>query len=350
MHLKETITRYKLHHLLTWLLVFTVWLYLRYQDYRSFETAFYVTLIKVADIALLIYICNYLLIPKLLYKKKYLFFALSFVMIILVSSIYKMQLLGWITNNPSLSNFKSNWKGRIYDNILPHFFLVIAGAAFKLLTDQLKLQKRVAEIAKEKAEAELSFLKSQINPHFLFNSLNSVYFLIDKKNEEARNALHKFAEMLRYQLYECNGERIPIDKELNYLKDYVDLQRLRLNKNCSVRLDCSPDVKDFSIQPLLLLPLVENSFKHLSHYTQGKCNEVQIRISRSNGHVNFWVRNTTEGKQSTALYKDGGIGLANVRKRLELLYPKRHDLSIEQKEGWFTANLTFPVNEDVYEN
>ncbi len=350
MNFNQIIYRYKLHHLFIWMLVFGVWFYLRYQDYRTFQTAFTVTLIKVADIALLIYICNYVLIPNLLYKKKYALFAACFFVMIVVSSIYKMNLLGSVTNNPSLANFWGNWKARIYDNIIPHFFLVIAGAAFKLLFDQIKLQKRLAEIAKEKAEAELSFLKSQINPHFLFNSLNSVYFLIDKKNVEARNALHQFSDMLRYQLYECNGEKIKIEKELSYLKDYTDLQRLRLNTNCSVKFDCQEEVKNFSIHPLLLIPFVENSFKHLSHYSNGKSNQVQISISRSNGHVNFAVRNTTEGTQTTALNKNGGIGLANVKKRLELLYPGKHDLKVEEKEDWYSVNLTLPVNEDHHEN
>ena len=127
----------------------------------------------------------------------------------------------------------------------------------------------MAELAKEKAEAELNFLKSQINPHFLFNSLNSVYFLIDKSNPDARQALHKFSDMLRYQLYEANGEKIPIEKEINYLQDYVHLQQLRKDENYKVQFNCSPDVKNFSIEPLLLIPFVENAFKHISHKTDG---------------------------------------------------------------------------------
>src|SRR5205814_8669152 len=120
-----------------------------------------------------------------------------------------------------------NLKARIYDNIIPHFFLVLTGAAFKLMTDYTRIQQRMVEMAKEKAEAELNFLKSQINPHFLFNSINSVYFLIDKNNVVAREALHKFSEMLRYQLYECRDDKIAVEKEISFLQDYVDLQKLR---------------------------------------------------------------------------------------------------------------------------
>lgn len=342
--MKNPILRYKLHHLLIWVSVFAVWFYLRYQDYSTFEKAFNVTFIKVADLAILVYLSNYVLIPRLLYKKKYLFFALCFITMVVVSSLVKMHVIGRILHNPRLFDLSADPKGRIYDNIIPHFFLVIAGASIKLLYDQIVLQKRLTEIAKEKAEAELGFLKSQINPHFLFNSLNSVFFLIDKENEQARKALHKFSEMLRYQLYECNDEKIPVEKEVSYLKDYVDLQQLRLNINCSVKFNCSPDVKEFSIQPLLLIPFVENSFKHLSHFNGGQSNEVHIDISRSNGHMHFLIRNTTEGKQTTALQKEGGIGLANVKKRLELLYPDSYKLNIQQSADWFTVNLTLSVN------
>src|SRR6202008_599576 len=138
-------------------------------------------------------------------------------------------LLGQIMNLPSMFDFSdpTKLKGRIYDNVIPHILLVSTGSAFKLLLDNARAQRRLAEMARQKSEAELNFLKSQINPHFLFNSLNSVYFLIDKENAEARTALNKFADMLRYQLYECTSDKIPIEKEIAQVKDYVDLQRLR---------------------------------------------------------------------------------------------------------------------------
>ena len=195
----------------------------------------------------------------------------------------------------------------------------------------------MAEVAKEKAEAELNFLKAQINPHFLFNSLNAVYFLIDKQNAQAREALHKFSEMLRYQLYECGDSRIPIEKEIGFLKDYVDLQSLRVNENTSVEFNCGKEVEQFSIEPLLLIPFVENSFKHLSHFNEGRRNQVQINLSRQNGSMKFSVYNTTEPK--VELEKNGGIGLVNVQKRLELLYPGKHELKVKEKDGWYSIDL-----------
>jgi two-component system LytT family sensor kinase len=343
MKFRQTILFYKLHHLFIWLVIAAVWFYLRYQDYASLQTALLVTVIKTVDLALMIYVTNYLLIPKLLYRKKYGWFAFSFIVMIAMSSIYKMYIIGRVTDNPALLNLSGNVKGRIYDNMLPHFFLVTAGVAIKLLLDYIQVQKRLGEVAKERAEAELNFLKSQINPHFLFNSLNSVYFLIDKNNTEAREALHKFSEMLRYQLYEMKGEQIPIEKEIGYLRDYIGLQKLR-SENCSVRLRVEEDMKSFPIEPLILIPFVENSFKHLSHYSNDKKNEIEIDLSRQDGEMEFLVRNTTEGRQMHEGKNSGGIGLANVKRRLELLYPQRHQLNIWEEGGWFGVRLKIKMD------
>ena len=335
--------QYKFHHVLFWMIVALLWFYLRYQDYDSLQQAALITVIKVIDLVILIYFANIILVPKLLYRKKYGWFVAAFIVSITFSSYIKMLIMGKVLNDQDLLSFSTHVKEKIYNNFITHFFLVLAGIAVKLIFDYVELQKQMAEVAKEKAEAELNFLKSQINPHFLFNSLNSVYFLIDKSNASARAALHKFSDMLRYQLYECNGEKIPVEKEINYLKDYVDLQRLRINEDCSVQFLCSPDVKDFSIEPLLLIPFVENSFKHLSSH-KGKDNEVQINISRSNGAMHLSVRNTTDGKQTIEIGKQGGIGLNNVKKRLELLYPAKHSLEINKKEGWYGIDLILSIS------
>ena len=342
MAVQNFIYRYKILHVLFWVVLFGGWYYFRYQDFSSKILALKITAIKVFDLALLVYITNLLLIPKLLYRKKYTAFVTIYFLMIFISSLYKITLIG----NMLVKGRFIVWddlKSRIYDNVIPHFLLVTAGAAFKLLIDYAKAQRRMGEMAKEKAEAELNFLKSQINPHFLFNSLNSVYFLIDKSNSDARGALHKFSDMLRYQLYELKGEKISIEKEIGYLQDYVHLQKLR-RENCKVQFTCSPDVKGFFIEPLLLIPFVENSFKHLSHYSNGKSNEVTIGIARANGEMRFSVSNTTESKQVPELLKQGGIGLANVKRRLELLYPDKHNLQINEKDGRFDVELMIRID------
>ncbi|MFZ9388686.1 MAG: sensor histidine kinase [Chitinophagaceae bacterium] len=333
--------RYKLHHLFFWMLIYGVWYYLRADDYARPSMAARVTGIKVLDLALMIYITNYFLIPRFLYRKKYWIFAGLLLGMVFASSIFKMILLGRITYNPLLVYWWVDFKSRVYDNIIPHLFLVIAGAAGKLVYDYRSLQQRMAETAKEKAEAELKFLKSQINPHFVFNSLNAVYFLIHKENTEARSALHKFSEMLRYQLYEMNGRQVTVEKEVRYLQDYVDLQQLRQDEKYRVQFTCSDSVKGFTIEPLLLIPLVENAFKHISHHPD-KTNFVEISLDRQNGSFLFSVKNSREMTQSKS--PDGGIGLQNVKRRLELLYPGRHELTIKDTSAEFSVHLNLNVS------
>ena len=341
MHNASFFIKHKLHHVLFWLLLFGLWFMLRYEGYVTPALAFKITFIKVVDLMLMVYTTNYLLIPFLLYKKKYLSFVLIFIAMILTSSFTKMYIIGQVANDPNIFNFGGNLKARIYDNVIPHFFLVIAGAAIKLVFDQLRLQKKIAELAKENAEAELNFLKSQINPHFLFNSLNSVYFLIDKNNPDARQALHTFSDMLRYQLYEANGEKIPIEKEINYLQDYVHLQQLRKDENYKVQFNCSPEVKNFSIEPLLLIPFVENAFKHISHKMDG-ANYVKVDLTRNNGFFEFAVENSRE-KGIYTTEQHGGIGMTNVKRRLELLYPDTHKLDVNDEANTFKVNLKLKI-------
>jgi LytS/YehU family sensor histidine kinase len=280
------------------------------------------------------------LVPRFLYKKKYWLFTVLFIVSVAVSSFLKMWELSLVLGDSYVAE-SSSIKEKVYNNFVTQFFLVLASIGLKSVVDYLSLQNKMVQMAKEKAEAELNFLKSQINPHFLFNSLNAVYFLIAKENTTARGALHKFSEMLRYQLYECNGEKIPIEKEISYLKDYVALQQLRVSDNTDIQFHCDGAVNNFSIEPLLLIPFVENSFKHLSHFNNDKENKVHISLSRNNGSMQFSVYNTTE--HHTSKVNEGGIGLANVKKRLDLLYPGKHQFSITEKEDWFCVDLTLSL-------
>lgn len=334
----KAIVRPVFAHLLFWVAAGLLWFYLRYQDYPTLQQAAMVSLIKIMHLALLVYFANLVLVPKFLYRKKYIAFGLLFIGATAACSFLKLVLVSWVLQDAHLLD-AVHIKEKVYNNFVTQFFLVLASIGLKSAVDYLQLQKKMAEVAKQKLEAELNFLKSQVNPHFLFNSLNAVYFLIDKNNIQARNALHKFSEMLRYQLYECTGNKIPIEKEIAYLKDYVALQQLRVS-NTEIQFDCAADVANFSIEPLLLIPFVENSFKHLSHFDKEQQNRVRIAISRENGSMHFSVYNTTENHPLTG---EGGIGLTNVKKRLELLYPGKHDFSVTEKQNWFGIDLTLSL-------
>ncbi|HUQ96768.1 MAG TPA: histidine kinase [Chitinophagaceae bacterium] len=332
---RQAIQRTLWFHFLFWIGVALLWFYLRYQDYSTLQQAALVTGVKVADLALAIYVANLLLVPLFLYQKKYGAFTVLFIVLIAATSFSKMLLLANLLPETHPLQF-DNIKEKVYNNFVTQFFLVLASIGMRSVVDYLQLQTKMVQVAKERAEAELNFLKSQINPHFLFNSLNAVYFLIDKKNTTARSALHRFSEMLRYQLYECNGDRIPIEKEILYLKDYVGLQQLRL-ENTTVHFDCAPEVQQFSIEPLLLIPFVENSFKHLSHYNKEKENEIKITIKKEQNLMHFAVQNTTEEPEKRA--SENGIGLTNVKRRLALLYPAKHTLQVHRTGNRFFIHL-----------
>ena len=332
--------RYKLHHLLVWGILFFSWHYFRYQDYPA-RVAWWISFVKVADLAIMVYVTNYLLIPRLLYRKKYVLFGILFVALVVVFSLLKLETEVRLLGIPAF-NIWSGFKERVYDNIIPHFLLVSTGAAFKLLFDYAKAQRRLGEMAKEKAETELEFLRSQINPHFLFNSLNTIYFLIDKQNQDARKTLVQFSDLLRYQLYDCNSDTIEIEKEVAYLRDYIRLQQLRKDKAYEIDVKVGAEVKGFRITPLLLIPFVENAFKHISHHTHAR-NFIQVEMNRANGTFSFMVENSKED-QHRATGPAGGIGLTNVKRRLELLYPGRHVLQIQQDENKFKVALNLHLS------
>ncbi len=134
-----------------------------------------------------------------------------------------------------------------------------------------------------------------------------------------------------------------IEKEIGFIQDYIDLQCLRRDEKCSVKINVGADVKNFFIEPLLLVPFVENSFKHLSHFNGEKLNEIKIDLARENGEMKFFIQNTTEEKSPGELKQHGGIGLFNVKRRLELLYPKKHNLVINENDGWFDVRLKMKI-------
>ncbi len=336
------LSKYRGWHLLGWVLLLLGWYFFRMDDFPNHAVAWKITAVKVVGLAILVYITNYLLIPGLLYKRKYLLFVLIYLPMIFGMGLLEMYLVERLLS-PYFRGFQifDNFKARVYDNIIPSFLLTSTIAGARLVFDYLTTQRKLADISREKAETELKFLKSQINPHFLFNSLNSIYFLIDKQNADARQTLLRFADLLRYQLYECNADTIPIEKEIAYLQDYIQLQQLRRDNHYEAAVEIEA-VEGFRVVPLLLIPFVENAFKHLSHYTDGRKNFIGVELARAGNALRFQVQNTRE-EEERRIEHSGGIGLANVRRRLELLYPGKHHLQIENNGTTFTIALQLDI-------
>jgi LytS/YehU family sensor histidine kinase len=224
-------------------------------------------------------------------------------------------------------------------NVSIAFFYVAFSVALELSREWYLQRETIRQIEVEKLQTELSYLKAQINPHFLFNSINTIYFQIEKENSVARQMLSSFSDMLRYQLYECNVGEIAVEKEVKYLSDYVDLQKMRKDENYSIEFHASRDLHGFAIAPLLLIPFVENAFKHVSHFPSG--NKIAVTMGKKPGCFFLHVFNTRDFPTTEKISQ--GIGLRNVARRLELIYNGKHTLEITDRPDSFKVELTLQI-------
>lgn len=338
----EKLFRYKLDHVLFWLLTIGFHAYTHSNIIDQAGLGQFILELVVRDglLALVIYTNLLVVMPKLSKQKHSKIFILlipvTLVCYVVLKNLHDVYLYGVIMNNPARQGFFHN---TFYNLSIVVFYLAFASTLY--LSKQWYIQKElIRKIELERLNTELEYLKAQINPHFLFNSLNTVFFQIDKQNTVARETLSKFSDMLRYQLYECNGKEIAIEKEMLYLKNYVELHRLRLGEQYEIRFACSDELKNFTLPPLLLLPFIENAFKHVSHFTDRK-NIIDIELKKSRNLFRLKIFNTKDTKATTA---SGGIGLKNVQRRLELLYHDRYELEIKDQPESFDVQLNLEIS------
>lgn len=217
--------------------------------------------------------------------------------------------------------------------------MVLAAAlayALRLSREQEKMRRRELELDAETRRIELKSLKAQLNPHFLFNSLNNIYALIAISPERAQTALHDLSGMLRYMIYDAASSYVPLEKELLFIQDYVRLMKLRLSS--SVEISCHADIPNAAklrIVPLLFLTIVENAFKHLSPAAAGRF--IAIDITSEGPWVECRVRNSCSNSESSEPVAASGVGLDNVKRQLNLLYPDAHSFSASETDNIFTA-------------
>ena len=277
-------------------------------------------------LALLIYTNLLILIPRFASRKRILSYTLlllvTFAIYVALKNAHDVYLYGYVLDDLSQQSFLAN----TYYNFSIAVFYLAFSVALVLSKAWYFQRELIRKMEVERLNAELEYLKAQINPHFVFNSINTIYFQIDRNNDLARRSLSDFSEMLRYQLYECNGNEIAIEKEINYIKSYVAMQRMRKDENYNISFSESPGLRGFSICPLLLIPFIENAFKHVSH---SSTNEIRISLGRQGNSFMLSVYNTKE--KSTVNGMHTGIGLKNVRRRLDLLYGGRHQLVIRDR-------------------
>jgi two-component system LytT family sensor kinase len=291
-------------------------------------------------LAIIVYANTEYLIPVFAQQRKVLTYvfglAVCFAFYVLVKNTHDAYLTV-LTHKPGQPFLRYSF----YNFSISLFYMAFA-MALQQSKEWYFQRERLRQMEVEKLNTELEVLKLQINPHFLFNSLNTIFFQIDKSNIHARETLTKFSDMLRFQLYECNGHEMRLDKEVAYLKNYVDLQRLRKDDRYKIDFHFASDGASFNVAPLLLMPLVENAFKYMSNFPEGN-NRLSINIQSTPSSMVARVMNTKELRKVNAdqdpEHPSGGIGLKNLRRRLELQYPERHDMEINETKTEFEVVL-----------
>lgn len=225
------------------------------------------------------------------------------------------------------------------------FITAAAASTIKLIRLHYASRDFEQQLLREKLQSEINFLRAQTNPHFLFNTLNNLYVLAWKKSDRTAEAILMLSKIMRFMLYDCRAPRIPAAEEARVIQDYIELEKLRYNQRLQVRYESELDHPDALIAPLLLLPFVENSFKHGANSTAGEA-VIDIHLRLKNKVLSFSVENTTEDDGDSPNPNGEGIGLRNVRRQLDLIYPERHELSLGRMNGVFRAELKIRLEED----
>jgi two-component system, LytTR family, sensor kinase len=326
--------RYKLFiHVAAWTF-FGAWIfYLQFQRGLTFNKAVY-SLVGLSFAMMIFYLNWYVLIPRFLAKNRIIAYLgvalLTLTAIAMVRS--PLDFLVFQELNPGMTELYSSERILIY--VLAGLVVVFISSALKVTGNYIRNERRNKELENQKLAAELNFLKSQVNPHFLFNTLNNIYSLAYKQSPETPDAIMKLSLLMRYMLYESNDTLVSLEKEVEHIQNFIDLQKLRLREQTSIRLNVEGDTAGKQIAPMLLMTLVENAFKH------GLVSRNEVGITLNLVVTDDWLQFSTVNNSSSHKKKDfGGIGLQNLKQRLNLLYPHRHELYLEEKENTFFASL-----------
>ena len=316
-------------HILFWLFYMTVvFFFMPY--YSDVELTWY----QKIDFKLLIivltttYLNEFVLLPKFFKKKLWLYLVVISLLLLFVT-LFFCYYISSCSCSLSICLSQQMWKF-----LLPVFFLSLVWVLFMLV----KKQKELEESTKERLEIELKFLKSQINPHVLFNNINTVYAQAVKGSDNVAEMILMLSENLKYILYQSEEKLVPLEKDIDFIDNYLAFQTLRTEGINKITFTKEVDTYNHQIAPLMLIGLIENAFKH-SSYKEDALSEIAISLKISEGKLNFICTNEVDfdsGKRETEGFK---IGLKNLRKRLELIYPARYSLEVNKSEDKFIAHL-----------
>ena len=323
-------------HAIFWFLLLIILIISDFQK-AQWPLIIYNKLIDVSFYAIIIYVNLLYLIPKYLSKKKFLIYCGFLLLAVGILTPIKIAIQVFVYSEaPSFQQYLIQNQSYYF---LSMFLIGGSSTLYSIISDWFIHQSEKMELQTQTMQSELKFLRSQVNPHFLFNTLNNLYALTLKKSDDAPEIVLKLSEMMRYMLYECNEKKVPLYKEVAYMKNYLDLEKLRQHNAVDIHLEIDGEIQDQKIAPLLLIPFIENSFKH-GLYNQIHHGYVNINVSVDNRYLNFEIENSKgPAKPKETHRKNGGIGLVNVRRRLNLIYPDKYHLLIKNKPNAYAVSL-----------
>jgi two-component system LytT family sensor kinase len=323
-----------LTHVLFWLGYVSFFALVSGRGEDSFWEGFQYELLMLPAKMAVVYLTLYVLIPRFLLRKQQWQMALLFLLILGLAGALQRVVVYYVIYPIQYQDLAFGYgpfwdSDKLFKHMLQISFVVVLASAVKIQRYWHQYEQASKALERDKLEAELNFLKAQIHPHFLFNTLNNLYSLTLKKSDLAPEVVLRLSGLVNYMLYDTRSSAVPLSKEVESLHHYIALEKIRYGSNLEIGFDVSGQIDGAEVAPMLLLPFVENSFKHgVSDEITDKW--ITINLTVNEEMLTFKVENAKSPGRIPGLEKDytGGIGLKNVRRRLELLYPNRHELKI----------------------
>ena len=337
---KHFLNNYRLKvafHIGVWLVLIVVYAWLFLPLYGSLSTSILRGLGNLLPMALLFY-ANLWLVERYFEQNHYVQFLLWATLLMLGIAALRINLNGFFPPiRPStviLSEGNKWWAGAILTNILT----LLVSTFYQILEIRFRHEQKSMAIISKQNEAQLQFLRAQINPHFLFNTLNNIYSLAVVRSPQTADMVMQLSKLLRYVVYDSKAEQIPLETEIAHIEQYLQLFRMRSETPLDITFKISGHVEGLRLEPMLLIPLVENCCKHADFELNEKA-YIQIELSTEKGWLHFTTRNSKDDVQHVQKDNVGGIGLDNLRQRLELLHPGAHHFEVQDQENNFEVNL-----------
>ena len=323
-------------HIASWAVVFIMpALIFISEGNQRFEEALYRSLASLPFLMLLFYLYYFWLIDKLWFKKQYIFFILVVVGLIFCVSYSKYELFSYFDLHKGKRHMPP-FHAFVYFDFLSNLLPVVFAMAIRYAQRNFSLEIAQKEAQAHKLQADLTQLRYQLQPHFFFNALNNIYSLIEFDPQKAQQSVHSLSKLMRHFMQNSDQKQISLAEEVDFLQQYISLMQLRLTDKTTVQVDFPKQVPQLTIAPLLFISLVENAFKHGVSATTTTTLSFSLRVE---GDTIIFRSENTKIPTQESLYSSG-IGIDNLKKRLTLLYPERHQYTIEEKEGKYIAQLT----------